>query len=197
MGSAIKPNDIAIPRVSSARGVARAIDRRSFLIGSTALAAAPALGAVPASGAVDVAIVGAGAAGIAAARRLAAAGKSFALVEASDHIGGRCITDMQSFGVPFDRGAHWIAVSSMDPDAMIGAMSELDVYEAPSNEWLRIGQRDASDAEMDVFYDTEARSERAIENARGGQFDISCADALPNDLGDMRPTIEFMLGPFS
>ena len=57
---------------------------------------------------IDCIIVGAGAAGIAAARRLAAAGRSFMLVEASNRIGGRCFTETQSFGVPFDRGAHLI-----------------------------------------------------------------------------------------
>src|SRR6266571_2739141 len=97
--------------------------RRSFLAASAAsatLAAAQALAAprpkpapapapgpepVPRSGNVDAVIVGAGAAGIAAARRLAAAGKRFALVEAADQPGGRCITDTSLFGVPFDRGA--------------------------------------------------------------------------------------------
>ena len=49
------------------------LSRRSFLAASAALAARPAAGAVSASGEVDVVIVGAGAAGIAAARRIAAA----------------------------------------------------------------------------------------------------------------------------
>ena len=84
------------------------LSRRSFLAASAALAAAPALGAVPASGDVDVAIVGAGAAGIAAARRVAAAKRRFALLEAGNRIGGRCVTDTTIFGVPFDLGAHWI-----------------------------------------------------------------------------------------
>ena len=83
------------------------LSRRSFLAASAAAGgraglrrAAPAPTPAPApevgrSGNVDVVIVGAGAAGIAAARRLAAAGKRFALVEAADQVGGRCITDTQ------------------------------------------------------------------------------------------------------
>ena len=50
--------------------------RRSFLAGSAALIAAPALAQTPDLQDVDVAIVGAGAAGIAAARRLLAAKRS-------------------------------------------------------------------------------------------------------------------------
>ncbi len=90
--------------------------RRSFLAASAALAAGPAVAApAPSSGAVEVVIVGAGAAGIAAARRLAAAGRRYVVIEATDHIGGRCVTDTKSFGVPFDRGAHWIWLPDSNP----------------------------------------------------------------------------------
>src|SRR5260370_24263240 len=62
---------------------------------------APAPQAAPRTGTIDVVIVGAGAAGIAAARRLAAAGRRFALIEAAATVGGRCITDTTAFGIPF------------------------------------------------------------------------------------------------
>jgi phytoene dehydrogenase-like protein len=74
---------------------------------SVAVAAHPAL-AIPASSSTDVVIVGAGAAGIAAARRIAAAGRKPAIFEATDRVGGRCFTDTRTFGVPYDLGAHWI-----------------------------------------------------------------------------------------
>ena len=68
--------------------------RRSFLASAGALAAGPALAAprpsptqeVPRSGWVDAVIVGAGAAGIAAARRLSAAGKRYVVVEAAEEV---------------------------------------------------------------------------------------------------------------
>src|ERR1700730_9864135 len=85
------------------------LSRRSFLAASAALAARPAYSATAtptASGSFDVAIVGAGAAGIAAARKIAAAGGRYVVIEATDHIGGRCVTDTRTFGVPYDRGAH-------------------------------------------------------------------------------------------
>ena len=81
---------------------------------------------------VDVVIIGAGAAGIAAARRIAAAGRKFVLIEASDHIGGRCITETRTFGVPYDRGAHWIHVPDFNPVTKLTARRGLEVYPAPA-----------------------------------------------------------------
>ena len=78
------------------------ISRRCFLATAAALVARPAVAATPqpAPAATDVIIVGAGAAGIAAARRIAAAGRRYVLVEASDHIGGRCVTDTRLSACP-------------------------------------------------------------------------------------------------
>jgi monoamine oxidase len=77
------------------------------------------------------------------------------------------------------------------------ANTDLDVYAAPSNERLRIGRRFARPAEMETFFAAQNRSNRAIADAARKKTDISCAQALPKDLGDLRPTIEFVLGPFS
>src|SRR5262245_28160703 len=97
------------------------LTRRSFLAASAAAVAAPAVGAPAPAGDTDVLIVGAGAAGIGAARRIAAAGRRFILVEATDHVGGRCVTDTRSFGVPFDRGAHWIYTPDINPVAKLAS----------------------------------------------------------------------------
>jgi len=114
------------------------LNRRNFIAASAALASAPALGAVSAPGETDVAIVGAGAAGIAAARKVAAAGRRFVLIEANDHVGGRCVTDTRIFGVPFDRGAHWLHMPDINPVAKLVSRSGLDLYPAPPGQKLRI-----------------------------------------------------------
>lgn len=79
--------------------------RRGFLGGAVALAALPAQAM---RSEVDVVVVGAGAAGLAAARSLQAAGKSVVILEASNRVGGRAYTEARSFGVPFDHGCSWL-----------------------------------------------------------------------------------------
>lgn len=65
---------------------------------------------------VDVAIVGAGAAGLAAGKRLQQAGVSFRVLEARARSGGRAWTDTTTFpGIAFDRGCHWLHSASINP----------------------------------------------------------------------------------
>lgn len=171
------------------------LTRRSFLAGTAAFAAAPAT-AAPASF-TDVVVIGAGAAGIAAARRLTAAGRHVTVYEATDHVGGRCVTDTRTFGVPYDRGAHWIYTPDFNPVVKLASRSGLDVYPAPRSQTLRIGRRNGREGELEDFFAALVRSNRAIAEAARGRADVACAQALPKDLGDWRPTIEYVLGSYN
>ncbi len=172
------------------------LSRRTFLAATATAVAGPALAQVPASGDIDAVIVGAGAAGIAAARRLVAAGRRVALVEAADRIGGRCITDTRTFGVPYDRGAHWIRQPDVNPVAKLARATGLDVYPAPPGPKLRIGQRNAREGEIEDFLAALVRATAAIRDKGDEERDVSCAQALPRDLRDWRPSVDFVLGPF-
>jgi len=180
----------------------RRLSRRSFLASSAAVVtAAPAFAAprpapeVPRSGWVDAIIVGAGAAGIAAGRRLAAAGKHFVVLEAADQVGGRCITDTKTFGIPYDRGAHWIYAADINPLAKLAVQSGLDLYAAPPGQRVRIGRRYARESEMEDFLSSLVRANTAIADA-ARKSDVACTQVLPKDLGEWRPTVEFVLGPY-
>ncbi|PJF30810.1 MAG: monoamine oxidase [Candidatus Thermofonsia Clade 1 bacterium] len=90
------------------------MQRRHFLhlLGLSALSAA--LSRRTARGAESVLIVGAGMAGISAARALQAAGLTVTLLEARDRLGGRIWTD-DALGVPLDMGAAWIHGERRNP----------------------------------------------------------------------------------
>jgi monoamine oxidase len=63
----------------------------------------------------DDIIIGAGAAGLAAARRLLEAGRRVLLLEGRDRIGGRAFTDTTTFSRPFDQGCHWLHSPGENP----------------------------------------------------------------------------------
>jgi monoamine oxidase len=73
---------------------------------------------------VDVCVVGAGYAGLTAARRLTQAGKSVVVLEARDRIGGRIWTFHLPDGSPVDRGGGWLANRH---DAVLKLASEVGV----------------------------------------------------------------------
>jgi monoamine oxidase len=172
------------------------LSRRSLLAASAALAAGPAFAAIaPSGGSLDTIIIGAGAAGIAAARRLAAAGRRYLVIEATDHVGGRCITDTTSFGVPFDRGAHWIYLPDSNPLIKV-APRRAEIYPASLSQKIRIGRRYAREGELEDLLSAQVRATRAIDDA-ARKADLACAQAMPGELGDWRGTIEFVLGPYN
>ncbi|MGO9958535.1 MAG: flavin monoamine oxidase family protein [Solirubrobacteraceae bacterium] len=91
----------------------RLVTRRGFVAGSLATGAAAALapGARAAAGAarrVDVVVVGAGLAGLTAARRLTAAGRSVVVLEARDRVGGRLWNHELGDGRVSERGGTFV-----------------------------------------------------------------------------------------
>ena len=81
----------------------------------------------------DVAIIGAGAAGIAAARRLSERGCSVILLEASNRIGGRAWT-MGLRDMPLDMGCGWLHSAGRNPLVTIGEAAGFTVVKGP-NAW--------------------------------------------------------------
>src|SRR6476660_5394603 len=112
--------------------------RRDFLSASAGLAAIPVFsgraGAAPLPREADIVVIGAGAAGIAAARRIMAANRKVIVVEAASQAGGRCITDVSGFDVPSDRGARWTDDPEINPMIRLARAAGLDVMPAPSGQ---------------------------------------------------------------
>src|SRR5204863_3493722 len=172
--------------------------RRTFLSASAGLAATPVFsggraGAAQLPREADIVVIGAGAAGIAAARRIMAANRKVIVVEAANQIGGRCQTDTTTFDVPFDRGARWMHNPETNPMIKLARAAGLEITTAPSGQKIRIGRRNARAGETEQFLAALVRANRAIDDA-ARRFDVSCASALPKDIGDWAGTAEFVLG---
>lgn len=172
--------------------------RRDFLSASAALASFPMLsgtraGAAPLPRDADIVVIGAGAAGIAAARRIMAANRKVIVVEAASQIGGRCQTDVSTFDAPFDRGARWMHNPETNPMIKLARSAGLEITTAPSGQKIRIGRRNARPGETEEFLAALVRANRAIDEA-ARRSDVSCASVLPKDLGNWTGAAEFVLG---
>jgi monoamine oxidase len=173
------------------------LTRRSFLSASAALATTPVICGAAGGAAVprdaDIVVIGAGAAGIAAARRIMSANRKVIVVEAASQIGGRCMTDVTSFQTPFDRGACWMHNPDSNPIIRLARAAGLEITTALTGQKMRIGRRNARAGETEDFLATLVRANRALDDA-SRKLDGSCASALPKDLGDWAGAIEFSLG---
>src|SRR3981189_1101579 len=177
--------------------------RRDFLSASAGLALTPVLarraGAAPLPREADIVVIGAGAAGIAAARRIMAANRKGIVVGATrpnggpGPLGGRCLADPPTFDAPFDRGARWMHNPDTNPMIKLARAAGLEVTPAPSGQKIRIGRRNARAGETEEFLASLVKANRAIDEA-SRKPDVSCAAVLPKDLGDWAGTAEVVLG---
>jgi monoamine oxidase len=119
---------------------------------------------------VDVAIIGAGAAGLGAAHALKDSGLSVIVLEARDRVGGRAHTILAAPGIIFDTGCGWL--HSANKNSFVGIAKqlnfEIDKTRPPWREQsfdtgFPLSERQDFIAALDAFYD---RAEEAAQ--RGG-----------------------------
>lgn len=158
-------------------------------MGSGALAASLAGRPLPARAAEpDVVVVGAGAAGIAAARQLQTAGRAVIVLEARGRLGGRTFTD-SSLGPSYDAGAMFIHWAERNPWTEIAR--ELGV-QTPNESWGSGFQLFQSGKPMPAGDRARRRGafgeiDRRLDNADLDDRDLSVAEVL-SDLGpDLAP----------
>lgn len=125
----------------------------------------------------DVAVVGAGAAGLAAAGKLQALGRSVVVLEAAGRVGGRAYTDATSFSSAVDLGCAWLHQADRNPlTPLARALDFTLVDHEPAARHLMCQGQPASAAELQALEQTEqALTERM---AGVGPQDVAMASLL-------------------
>lgn len=144
-------------------------------------------------------MIGAGAAGIAAARRCLAHGLSVVVIEARDRVGGRAVTAALA-GQPVDLGAHWLHAANANGLVAEARRLGLALFDAPQEPRLMIGAREASGRETRVFHDAWAALAEEIAGI-GAAADLlpasAALDRLGLDAAAFRDALAFAHGPFA
>lgn len=112
----------------------------------------------------DVAIVGAGAAGIAAARYLHDVGRSVIVIEASDRIGGRAWTQTVN-GMSLDLGCGWLHSACRNPLAPIAEANGFAVDRSPSAGGKQYHELGFTRAEQDSAHASWAAFQQRLETS--------------------------------
>ncbi|MFX0540473.1 flavin monoamine oxidase family protein [Roseovarius sp. S4756] len=128
----------------------------------------------------DVVIIGAGAAGLGAARKLMKSGHSVLIVEAASRVGGRAWTQSDSFGVPIDMGCSWISGARKNRFAKIARKSGFTLVDhTDRGTALFIDGRRASEAELAAYEKAGRKVEQAMAKAGKKDRDVPASDVIP------------------
>ena len=119
---------------------------------------------------VDVAVIGAGAAGLGAAQALKHAGRSFVVLEARDRAGGRGHTITAAPGIAFDLGCGWL--HSADHNAFVKIAGQLD-FEIdktlpPWRDRIAVDKAFPAKERADFIRSLDEFFDRITEAAKGG-----------------------------
>lgn len=120
----------------------------------------------------DLAIVGAGSAGLAAAKTARALGLDVMVLEASHRIGGRGYTEELAPGIAFDLGCHWMHSASLNPYVAIADQFGFTYRKGTFGRHLFLDgrwTRSADVGEASAFWTARDAAIDAAGNARTGQ----------------------------
>jgi len=128
----------------------------------------------------DVIVVGAGAAGVAAARRLVEAGVAVQVLEARDRLGGRAATVATPLGIPVDIGCEWLHSAERNPWVGIARGLGFSIDEALPDWGQRVAWHKGESAQNDWIAARQAFDERC-EEAAAGEIDLPESALLDPD----------------
>ncbi len=128
---------------------------------------------------VDVVVVGAGAAGLAAAHSLQQNGWDVQVLEAGDRLGGRGFTERATLGHPWDAGCRWLHSASVNPWRDIADLLGFPYLVIDPQTKLWSGARFEPEPVMDEAYAYAGRCWDAAAEAAARGDDIPLSEVLP------------------
>ena len=141
---------------------------------------------------LDVIIIGAGAAGLAAARTLLAAGRSVRVLEARERAGGRAVTtDVQ--GAKADLGAAWLHFARENPWTTLAREHGCTVLEDEPN-WggaTWVGNQPLSPEAQQQASAAYLRNHALVEAAAAAGQDVPVSRVIPDD--EFRPRFDAVM----
>jgi monoamine oxidase len=165
--------------------------RRQAIMMTAAAALLPAGFAARAATALpsetDVVIVGAGLAGLSAARMLQDRGRNVVVLEARDRLGGRIWTNTTALDFPVDLGASLLKSADINPLALEMRNREMRLQADEGDFWLfdqnSSGEpaRDASTQDYDALGFAYDRMDDALLDARALRSDVPLASRIKLD----------------
>jgi monoamine oxidase len=126
----------------------------------------------------DVLIVGAGVAGLTAARQLEQAGLNVLVLEAQDRIGGRALVDTTTFSVPIDYGAAWLHGLETNPLDEIADALGFHRVDTNLDGPIFVGNRLATEEENEACEEAYEQMEKAMDAAVAAGQDPSVAEVV-------------------
>jgi len=158
------------------------LNRRQMLQGLGAGALLGGFGArvEAATAAPEAIVIGAGAAGLVAAKELMARGVSVLDLEARDRIGGRAFTD-GSLGVSWDRGCSWLHASNVNPWIDYARRNDFEVRPDRYPREIYDGARRMDGSETAGHRAAMERAERELARAGRRGLDIPAEAALTRE----------------
>jgi monoamine oxidase len=142
----------------------------------------------------SVIIIGAGIAGLAAARQLVNGGHLVTILEARDRIGGRIWTD-RTLGLPIDLGAAWIHGVEGNPITQLAAQFDLSTVTTPY-EPIAVydGKNRFSESEYEAAYERYTQVQTFLQQQKTSRSaaNLSVSEALRSRLTTATPLDRFV-----
>ena len=160
----------------------QAVTRRTVLTGALAMSTLPVWArTLPTN--PDVIVIGAGSAGLSAARTLIGEGKTVVIIEAANRIGGRAWTESDTFGVPFDHGCSWITAANVNPYMDLARKWHFELLDHSNpGEAFFVGNRRANGSERKKYDRSWSTIQGALSKAGREGLDVAASTVIPRDL---------------